>query len=370
MGGRADRRALRRPRPALHRHDRSGSRSPTAPTSTRSIRTPTTACTTSWSCTSPTRRRSSTQAVARAAAPVIYQRSDGAAETTLVTLPPDPIQLQPTYESALAAFEALPQIRVLFDNGAGTSPHGQHDAPATPTPASNSRSRSSRSRARRRSTWYLGPGGTLNDKAAHAAGHRLLHLRRQARCRRPTTRANTGTGGLWGNASQWEWNWKQPPGRHAVSYVSAPLDDEHDRDRRRRRAPVGASPPRRTSISRRPSARCAPTATRRSCRTAGCGRASASSPRPATTCSSRSSTLLEPIPTMLASDAQPMPANKFVPVVIPLYFEGHAYRAGSRIRVTIAAPNGTQPIWSFSQTQPKGARRPSRSRSRRACRRA
>jgi predicted acyl esterase len=65
-------------------------------------------------------------------------------------------------------------------------------------------------------------------------------------------------------------------------------------------------------------------------------------------------TLLQPIPTFLASDVQPMPANEFVPVVIPLYFQGHAYRAGSRIRVTIAAPNGTQPIWSFSHTQPAG----------------
>ena len=48
--------------PALHRHEHaSGSRSPTAPTSTRSIRTRTTGCTTSWSCTSRTRRRSSTR---------------------------------------------------------------------------------------------------------------------------------------------------------------------------------------------------------------------------------------------------------------------------------------------------------------------
>jgi predicted acyl esterase len=49
-----------------------------------------------------------------------------------------------------------------------------------------------------------------------------------------------------------------------------------------------------------------------------------------------------------------MPANEFVPVTIPLYFEGHAYRSGSRIRVTIAAPNGTQPIWSFNHTEPEG----------------
>jgi hypothetical protein len=49
-----------------------------------------------------------------------------------------------------------------------------------------------------------------------------------------------------------------------------------------------------------------------------------------------------------------MPAGQFVKLVIPLYDEGHVYRAGSRIRVTISAPNGTQPVWSFSQTQPTG----------------
>ena len=49
-----------------------------------------------------------------------------------------------------------------------------------------------------------------------------------------------------------------------------------------------------------------------------------------------------------------MPANRFVKVTIPLYYEGHAYRAGSRIRVTIAAPNGDQPIWSFGETEPSG----------------
>jgi predicted acyl esterase len=66
------------------------------------------------------------------------------------------------------------------------------------------------------------------------------------------------------------------------------------------------------------------------------------------------STPLEPVLSMRAADARPMPKNRFVKVVIPLYYEGHAYRAGSRIRVTIAAPNGTQPIWAFNDTQPKG----------------
>ncbi|MEA2448935.1 MAG: uncharacterized protein QOG63_867, partial [Thermoleophilaceae bacterium] len=41
------------------------------------------------------------------------------------------------------------------------------------------------------------------------------------------------------------------------------------------------------------------------------------------------------------------------------------YRAGSRIRVTISAPNGEQPIWSFSQTRPKGHARVAIARSKR-----
>jgi uncharacterized protein len=66
------------------------------------------------------------------------------------------------------------------------------------------------------------------------------------------------------------------------------------------------------------------------------------------------STLLGPIPTFLQTDASPMPSGSFVQVAIPLYYEGHVYRAGSRLRVTIAAPNGAQPVWSFGQTVPTG----------------
>ena len=49
-----------------------------------------------------------------------------------------------------------------------------------------------------------------------------------------------------------------------------------------------------------------------------------------------------------------MPSGDFVKLAIPLYHQGHVYRAGSRIRVTIAAPNGAQPVWSFGKTQPAG----------------
>ena len=40
---------------------------------------------------------------------------------------------------------------------------------------------------------------------------------------------------------------------------------------------------------------------------------------------------------------------------VPLYYSGHAFRAGSRIRITIEAPGGDQPQWSFSLLTPSGA---------------
>ena len=66
------------------------------------------------------------------------------------------------------------------------------------------------------------------------------------------------------------------------------------------------------------------------------------------------STPLEPVLSLRAADVAPLPAGTFVPVTIPLYYQGHVYRAGSRLRVSISAPNGDQPIWSFGETDPPG----------------
>jgi predicted acyl esterase len=66
------------------------------------------------------------------------------------------------------------------------------------------------------------------------------------------------------------------------------------------------------------------------------------------------STLLQPVLSLRRSSARRLPAGRFTEVTIPLYYEGHAYRAGSRIRVIISAPNGDQPVWSFSQLVPSG----------------
>ena len=48
------------------------------------------------------------------------------------------------------------------------------------------------------------------------------------------------------------------------------------------------------------------------------------------------------------------PSDAYIATGQPVYYEGHAYRAGSRIRVTVQAPGGDQPVWGFSETSPKG----------------
>jgi len=291
------------------------------------------------------------QAVVRAAAPVVYQEAMGLPKTDLVTLPPDPIQEQPTYESALSAFEALPAIRVLFDNGAGTSPTESTTA-GDPYPGFEQSFSKFPIPGTKAHSWYLGAGGTLNEGQPTAEGVDSYTSNANA-VPLSDYGANTGSGGLWGNASEWEWNWVQPPAGSAASYVSAPLTTDT--------TAIGGGAVHLWVKSSTPDVDLQATVSE--VRPDGNetfvqdGWIRASERKLATNSKNmfkQKPTLLQPIPTFLASDAEPMPANEFVPVVIPLYFEGHAYRAGSRIRVTISAPNGTQPIWSFGQTQPVG----------------
>jgi uncharacterized protein len=59
------------------------------------------------------------------------------------------------------------------------------------------------------------------------------------------------------------------------------------------------------------------------------------------------STPLDPVPTNLKRDAAPLPPRRYTLVRVPIYPVGHAFRAGSRIRVTIEATGGDRPRWDF-----------------------
>jgi predicted acyl esterase len=291
------------------------------------------------------------QAAIRAAAPVIYQDAMGLPQNDVDTLPVDTIQALPTYDLALAAFEQQPEVRVLFDNGAGTSPTGQQ-TPGDPYPGFEQSFASWPIPGTVAQRWYLGRGGALTSTLP--VNQSIDQYTSDANAL-PLTDfgSNTGGGGLWGNASQWDWSWQSNPAGTAVSYVSAPLTSDT--------TVIGggavyvwvrASTPdvdlQATVSEVRPDGN-------ETFVQNGYMRASE---RKLSTDSNnmfkQPSTLLNPIPTFTQADAAPLSNSQFVQVAIPLYYQGHVYRAGSRIRVTIAAPNGAQPVWSFSQSVPAG----------------
>ena len=272
-------------------------------------------------------------ALLQAAAPLIYQEALGIPG---LTLPPDPIQLRPTYGSALRAYEKLDRVRVLFDNGAGRSPGQPYPGfersfPRFPVPGTSGRS------------WYFARHGRL--AASRPRGREASGFRWDADAT-PLTNFNgdTGAGGLWQALP--DYDWAQRPDGSAVSYLTRPLD--------RDATVLGAGYVRVRVRSSKPSVDLQATITevrpdgKETFVQGGWVRGDERKLDQA------KSKPLEPVLSLRKRDVSPLPPNRFVPVTIPLYYEGHAYRAGSRIRVTISAPNGDQPIWAFAKSKPEG----------------
>ncbi len=286
-------------------------------------------------------------AAQRAIAPVLYQQAMGISG---LTLPPDPIQQIPTYTGALAAFQALPSIRILFDNGAGGS------APGQPYPGferSFSRFPIPGTRAR---SWYLGKSGSLTaGRPVSGASDQFTPSKHALPATDFTGDTGSGPGGLWTTTPVYQWE-QYPPGT-AASYLTAPLASNT--------TVIGggavhlwlkASTPNvdlQVTISEvRPDGQ--ETFVQNGWLRVNERKLDAAQ-----------STLLEPVPSLRAADVAPLPRGRFTEVTVPLYYEGHVYRRGSRIRLTVAAPGGTQPVWGFAQTRPRGTAKVSIAHSRR-----
>jgi len=271
----------------------------------------------------------------KALAPTLYQEALGIPG---VTLPDDPIQSEPSYAAALAAFQRLPQIRILFDNGAGGS------TPGRPVPAFEQSFSRFPIPGTRAESWYLAAGGALVSRPPAKRGADQFTW--NAHALPPTDfTGNTGSapGGLWTALPQYQWE-QNPPGT-ALSYVSAPLAANT--------VVVGGGAVQAWIKASAPSVDLQVTVSevrpdgKETFVQSGWLRANERK-------LASSSTLLQPVPTLRKADVRPLPRGRWTEVTIPLYYEGHVYRRGSRIRVVIAAPNGDQPIWAFADTRPKG----------------
>jgi predicted acyl esterase len=263
---------------------------------------------------------------------------DAAIGVSGLTLPADPIQLQPSYGAALAAFQRLPEVRILFDNGAGSSTPGapvaafEHSFSRFPIPGTVARS------------WYLGAGGALLGSPTPAPGADRFTWSPAARPATSFTGGDAGgPGGLWTADPVYDWA-QNPPGT-AASYVSAPLTADTvvigaGAVQLWLKASVASVDLQVTVSEVRPDGN-------ETFVQDGWLRASERALNTA------QSTLLAPVLSLSRADAAPLPRGRYTEVTVPLYYEGHAYRAGSRIRITVAAPGGDQAVWAFAQTLPR-----------------
>ncbi len=272
-------------------------------------------------------------AAIQAGAPVIYQEAMGVEG---VTMPPDTIQQQPTFEAAKAAFEALPSVRILFENGAGGPnpgmpyPEFEHSFESFPLPGTEARS------------WFISDNGQLAENAPQRRVRSSFEA--DPRSTEPTNfTGDTGSGDLWTETPSYEWS--PHPGANSASWMTEPLAEDT--------TVVGGGAVKLRVRSERPNVDLQATVTeirpdgKEVFVQGGWVRGAMRK------LDRERSTKLEPVLSLRKDDIKPMPRKRFVKVTIPLYYQGHPYRAGSRIGVTISAPNGDQPIWSFARTKPK-----------------
>jgi uncharacterized protein len=271
-----------------------------------------------------------------ASAPLVYQTVMGVPG---VTLPPDPIQNQPSYEAALNLFQSQPSIRVLFDNGAG-------GAPGTPYPGFERFFNRFPIPKTKPLSLFMRANSVLGRKPAKKGGKGAsTSFTWDKTARPPTDFAGTDTGGgdLW--TADPSFDWRQPPAGTAASFVTPPLG--------RDTAIIGAGAVHAWVRASVPDVDLQVTVSevrpdgKETYVQSGYLRGSMRK------LDARKSTLLEPVLSLRRDGVSKLPKGRFSKLIIPLYYEGHMYRAGSRIRVTVNAPVGDQPVWAFAETVPQ-----------------
>jgi uncharacterized protein len=232
--------------------------------------------------------------------------------------------------AARKLFEQDPRVRLLMDNGAGPAGPGSigstweldydawpvHEAQATP--------------------YFLGPGGTLSTDRPAGAGEASYVADPGARPKQ--TLAGDGAADAW--KAQPPYTWAPLGDGRGIGFVTTPLPSDL--------VIAGPSSLDLQLESSAPDTDLQVTLTevrpdgnetyvqngwlRASHRKLDAAR----------------STALDPVPTHLKADAAPLPAGTFSLVRIPIFPVAHAFRAGSRIRVTVSAVGGDRPRWDFA----------------------
>ena len=263
-------------------------------------------------------------------APLLYGQLAGAPSVA-----PAPLEFtqSPSLTAARRAFQAQPRIRVLMDNGAGDKGPGalqpvwQAQFTSWPPPPAVG------------TALHLGPAGALTP--ANPPANSVAF--RPDPAARPTV--DLPAGNPWSALPPYVWT--PVTGPSGLGFASAPL--QHDL------TAIGPA-----SVNLWVKSTAADTdlqATVSEVRPDGSELFVQSGVLRASdrALDARASTATHPVPTYLAATARPLPRGKFTELRIPMLPFAYSFRAGSRIRVTIAAPGGDRPTWVFATGSTGGA---------------
>jgi uncharacterized protein len=249
---------------------------------------------------------------------------------TGISLEPDRFTAEPSYEAALAAYEAEPPVRLRFDVGAGA-------APGTPVAGFTAPEASWPVPGTTEVDYYLGARGELTTQppAAGSAADQFDY----DPAAYPATSATSEHATSVISALSPSYRWKPVPAGKALAYVSAPLAQDT--------VMAGTGSVDLWVRSTAPDVDFEVTLSevrpdgRETYVQSGWLRASQR------TLDAAASTPLLPVQTHTEADAAPLPKGEYTMLRIPFYPFAHAFRAGSRLRIVVQPPGGNRPAWAF-----------------------
>ncbi len=233
-------------------------------------------------------------------------------------------------DEARELFESDPRVRVLMENGAGTAtlglpaPRFELGYAKWPPPKA------------RNTKWYFGEDGSLSRRRAPRGSEEYDSYRPDPEARPMQTLPGTGQDDSWALVPAYDW--APLLGDTAVAYATAPLTDDvtvvgHGSVDLWLRSSAADTDIQVTLSEIRPDGL-------ESYVQSGWLRASHRK------LDRRRSNRLEPVPTHLEADAEPMPGD-FTSVRVGLFASAHVFRKGSRIRISLEAPGGDRTRWAF-----------------------
>jgi predicted acyl esterase len=273
----------------------------------------------------------------RAIAPVIFQQATG---INGVQLEPDRFTQYTNYADALHAYESEAPIRVLFENGAGDpgnlgAPFGTYELHFSSWPPPNAKP----------TTWYFGPDQTLTKHAPRIAdtdGSASTSYVYDPTAK-PATDFHGSTSDIW-NAHP-NFDWRVLPLGKALAFDSPRLS----------RTTVMAGPGSVDLWLRSTAADTDLEVTVSELRPDGQELYVQNGwLRASHRALDAGSTALQPEHSDTSAAASPLPAGQFVQARVALFPFAHIFRPGSRLRITVEAPGGNRPFWSFGDLPANG----------------